>query len=54
MMADAILRKAKSGDDVNDALTMVIDHFKAKSDKLGRHGHKKFAADLQQYMMKAA
>jgi exoenzyme U len=54
MMADAILRKAKSPDDVNDALTMVIDHFKSKPDRTGRHGHKKFATDLQQYVMKAA
>jgi len=54
MMADAILRKAKSPDDVNGALTIVIDHFESKPDRTGRHGHKKFAADLQQYMMKAA
>jgi len=54
MMADAILRQAKSPEDVNDALTIVIDHYKAKTDRLGRHGYKKFAADLEQYRMKAA
>jgi len=54
MMADAILRQAKSPADVNDALTIVIDHYKAKTDRLGRHGYKKFAADLEQYRMKAA
>lgn len=54
MMADAILRAAKSPDDVNDALTMVIDHYKKKTDRFGRHGYKKFAADLEQYRMKAA
>ncbi len=54
MVADAMLRKAKSPEDVNEALQIVIDHFKMKSDKLRRHGHKKFANDLQQYIMKAA
>lgn len=54
MVADAILRKAKSPEDVNDALQIVIDHFKTKSDKTGRHGHKKFANDLQQYIMQVA
>lgn len=54
MMADAILRKAKSPDDVNDALTMVIDHYNKKTDRFGRHDYKKFAASLQQYRMKAA
>ncbi len=54
MVADAILRKAKSPEDVNDALKIVIDHFKTKSDKTGRHGHKKFANDLEEYVMKAA
>ena len=54
MMADAILRAAKSPADVNDALTMVIDHYKKRTDMLGRHGYKKFADELQQYVMKAA
>ncbi len=54
MMADAILRAAKSPADVNDALTMVIDHYKKKTDRLGRNGYKKFADDLQQYVMNAA
>jgi len=49
---DDMLRGASSKGEVNRALTIAIDHFSAKSDTLGRHGHHAFAAELKTYLMK--
>ena len=54
LYAENGLRAANSPDDVNDALGLAIRHFKTKSDRLGRHGYKKFAAALEACLMKIA
>lgn len=46
------LRAANAPDEVNEALDLAIEHFRRRSDPLGRHGHKKFAAALQACLMK--
>ena len=51
---DAILRAARMPADVNDGLTIAIDYFKDKSDKLGRYHHRAFAKDLEGYLMPVA
>jgi exoenzyme U len=51
LLVEGRLRAANSADEVNDALDIAIQHFKTKSDRLGRHGHKKFAAALQACLM---
>lgn len=49
---DNLLRGAKTPKDVNDALTIAIKHFSAKSDFLNRHGHRAFAEECRTYLMK--
>ncbi|HSU07422.1 MAG TPA: patatin-like phospholipase family protein [Acetobacteraceae bacterium] len=55
LVVEGLLRAAKAPDDVNDALTIAIKHFRNKSDKsLPHRGHKKFAQELQRRMMPKA
>jgi hypothetical protein len=51
LLVEGRLRAANSAGEVNDALDIAIQHFRHKSDVLGRHGHKKFAAALQACLM---
>ena len=50
---DDRLRHAASARDVNAALRIGIDHFSHKPDRFGRHGWKKFAAQLEACIMPA-
>lgn len=49
---EALLREAKTKDDVNEALEIGIAHFSTKSDKsIPKRGHKQFAKDLTHQLM---
>jgi exoenzyme U len=50
----ARLRGATLPEEVNEAIEIAVAHFKRARDLLGRHGYKKFAADLAPYMMPTA
>jgi exoenzyme U len=47
---DNVLRMAKTPKQFDDAINALIDHFNSKSDITGLYGHKKFAAELRQYL----
>jgi hypothetical protein len=53
LQVQALLRAAKTPEDVNLAIKMTVDHYKNKSDKsIPGRGHKKFAAEMQKWVMK--
>ena len=55
LVVEGLLRAAQTPEDVNEALTIAVDHFKNKSDKLlPRKGHKQFAQRLESIMMPLA
>jgi hypothetical protein len=47
---DNVLRMAQTPKQFDDAIKALIDHFDNKSDITGLHGHKRFAAELGQYL----
>jgi exoenzyme U len=47
---DNVLRMAQTPKQFDDAIKALIDHFENKSDITGLHGHKRFAAELRQYL----
>lgn len=49
---DRDLRSAKSPEEVNEAMQMAIDHFRKRRDLLGLKGHKAFAKELEDRLMK--
>ncbi|MBL0149368.1 MAG: patatin-like phospholipase family protein [Ideonella sp.] len=52
VMVDNRLRAATSPAEVNDALQLAIQHFRKRRDLLGLKGHKAFAKDLEDRLMK--
>lgn len=55
LIVEGLLRAAKTPENVNEALTIAIDHFKTKSDRhIPKRGHKKFATELSRRMMPLA
>jgi hypothetical protein len=54
LQVQALLRAAKTPEDVNLAIKVAVDHYKNKSDKaIPGRGHKKFAAEMQKWAMTA-
>jgi hypothetical protein len=51
-LVDDRLRAATSPDEVNDALQLAIQHFRQRRDLLGLKGHKAFAQELEDRLMK--